>query len=281
LIYILYPASSLLIYKLRLTRVIFVFLVGSGISIISFILQSLTRTPLASEYTLGISSGVAFFASIAYILDLNPLFFSIIGGISITTLLVIFIRKRLGSNSFVLIGISLSIFFGSGISFINYITSFKSSQVLSRWIFGSFSFYSWCEIITLIIMYIFLIISFYFYLPKIILISISPVYEEILGKNFKTQITFMVFIIGIFISFLSTFVGPVPFFGLVVSNIIRIIFKSNMIYTFFSLIASGSVLVLLDFISKNLLIFEELPIGILTGIVCLPLVLVSIKKSFY
>ena len=130
-------------------------------------------------------------------------------------------------------------------------------------------------------MYIFLIISFYFYLPKIILISISPVYEEILGKNFKTQITFMVFIIGIFISFLSTFVGPVPFFGLVVSNIIRIIFKSNMIYTFFSLIASGSVLVLLDFISKNLLIFEELPIGILTGIVCLPLVLVSIKKSFY
>jgi len=279
--YIFYPIANTLIYNIRLNRLIFVFTVGGGLSISSFILQSITRNQLASEYTLGITSGVAFFASIAYVININPFVVSLISGFLITFFLVFFVRKRLDSNSFIITGIALGIFFGTGISFINYITGFRSSQALSRWIFGSFSVYTYSETIIISLAFIFLLFVFYINLPKIILISVSHIYEEILGVRFKKNIVLIIFAIGVFTSFSSSFVGPIPFYALVIANIVRILFKSDINNTVFYLFFSGFILVFLDFISKNIFFYEEVPIGILTGLICLPLVFISLFKIRY
>jgi len=59
------------IWEVRLPRILTSAIVGSGLSIAGVIFQGILLNPLADPYTLGISAGAAFGASIALILNLS------------------------------------------------------------------------------------------------------------------------------------------------------------------------------------------------------------------
>jgi iron complex transport system permease protein len=258
-------------YYLRLTRTIMAFLTGAGLTLATYTLQSLTRNPLTSEYTLGISAAASFFASLGFLIKVSPVLFSLAGGILITLFLFLMVRKKLRGSSLILLGIALNIFFASGISFLNYLTSFKVSQSLSRWIFGGLSFYEWHEVgITAAVVFLlfFLIRS---QNPKITLISISEIYEEILGRKFKNKYLLILILCGVLISVITTYAGPIPFYALLAANLIRSIFRGNpqksILYGFFG---GGTVLALLDHISRLVSPVEVVPLGVITGIAGIP-----------
>lgn len=259
-------------FLFRLSRVLMVFFSGAGLCLCAYLFQSLSRNPLSSEYTLGITAASSFLAGVGLLLKFSPVIFSVVGGVSATFLLFLFSSKKNKGDALILAGIALNIVFAAGLSFLNYLSSFKISLSLSRWIFGGFSYYSFNEVFVVAILALGLFITLLFSAPKLLLISISSEYEEILGKKFKLQYLLLLGFSGFFISFVTAFAGPVPFFALLMANLLRFLFKGEPLSTLFScFFAGGSFLVFLDFTSRSILSSEELPIGILTGILGLPL----------
>lgn len=256
------------------------FFTGAGICLTAYLLQNLTRNPLTSEYTLGISAGASFFASLGLILSLSPILFSLMGGVGITFLLFFALKGKIKGTSLILLGIVLNIAFSSGISFINFLTAFKSSQSLSRWIFGGFSFYRWEEVFIVGALAILTLILCIRENPRLTLISISETYEEILGKAFKKKILLLLILSGSFISVSTTFAGPIPFYALLVANFIRQSLGGNPLGGIMvSFTAGGFILAALDTLSRLISPIEEIPLGVITGLAGIPFMTLLLWKE--
>ena len=70
------PLGSTVVREIRLPRVLLAFLAGAGLSLAGMTFQALFRNPLASPFTLGVSSGAALGAALAIRLGLT---FSVLG----------------------------------------------------------------------------------------------------------------------------------------------------------------------------------------------------------
>lgn len=263
------------LFPLRLSRGLMAFLTGAGLCLVTYVLQNFTRNPLTSEYTLGISAASSFFASLGFILGASPIAFSLFGGVGVTFLLFSVARKRVRGNALVLLGIALNIVFASGISFFNYLTGFKSSQSLSRWIFGGFSFFVWEEVAVMGFLVLVMLVLFLWKHPQITLISISESYEEILGKRFQKYYFIILFMAGFFISISTTLSGPIPFFALLMVSFLRHILRGHPVKTIWlNFTLGGLFLLLLDFGARQLRPVEEIPLGVLTGLLGVPFLLI-------
>lgn len=273
-------ASGQAYYFLRLGRLVTAFLTGSGLALTAYFFQSLTRNPLTSEYTLGVSAASAFFAGLGLVAGFSPAFSGVLGGVGFSFLLFFAAAKRLKSSSLILLGIAFNIFFSSGLIFLNHLTAFKVSQSLSRYVFGGFSFYQIHEILALSLAFVFLAGALFFYAPRLVLISVSEVYEEILGKTFRRPLMVLVLLSGVFISLASAYAGPVPFFALLWANLGRKIFKGNPFKTlFFCATGGGAALAGLDTVSRLLSPVEEIPLGISVALLGLPFLFVLLLKE--
>jgi iron complex transport system permease protein len=75
----------------------------------------------------------------------------------------------------------------------------------------------------------------------------------------------------VLISVITTYAGPIPFYALLAANLIRSIFRGNpqksILYGFFG---GGTVLALLDHISRLVSPVEVVPLGVITGIAGIP-----------
>jgi len=270
------------IYFLRLSRVTMAFLIGSGLSLTTWFFQSITRNPLTSEYTLGVSAAATFFAGLGFLLGFSSLTWGVMGGVGFSFFLFFVLFKKFSSGSLILLGIAFNIFFSSGLMFFNYLTSFKISQNLSRWIFGGFSFYQPQEILVVFLIFLLLILALFYFAPKIVLLSVSEIYEEFLYKSFKKAFMILVFLSGIFISLASAYAGPIPFFALLWAHLGRKIFKGNPFKTLvFCGGGGGLVLAFLDSASRIINPIEEIPVGLSVALFSLPfLFFVLLKEKF-
>ncbi|NIV04040.1 iron chelate uptake ABC transporter family permease subunit, partial [Candidatus Saccharibacteria bacterium] len=112
--------DGMIFFRIRLPRIIFGILTGAALSVAGVVFQALLRNPLATPYTLGVSSGSALGALLMIKLGLS---FTILGfsnlqiaafaGSLITVALVYFLSQKLGRisiYSMILVGITINYF---------------------------------------------------------------------------------------------------------------------------------------------------------------------------
>ena len=159
------PSFPFVILEVRLPRIISASLVGGGLAVAGCVFQSLLQNPLADPYTLGISSGAAFGASIALFLNMIGIIMlptsymiplcAFIGGLA--TLYAVFALSapsaRLSPNSLILSGIIISAILSAGISFIKFMADEQVNAIIF-WIMGSFIGKSWPDVLLLIVLVI-------------------------------------------------------------------------------------------------------------------------------
>ncbi len=269
-----------ILYMVRLKRVLMAFFTGAGLCLATYVLQNITRNALTSEYTLGISASAVFFAALGTIVGVSTYFFSMIGGLGVTFFIFLLLKRNLNSQSLILLGIILNIFFASGIVLLNYITAFKSSLSLAHMIFGQFMIYDWSKIIIMLLVVVIMLVLVLLKYPQLTLISISGVYEDILGKSFKKYYMIILIIIGVFISLSITYSGPIPFYALLLANMVRFKTGGNPLNSIFLVFLLGGILLAaMDTIAKVITSFEEFPLGVITGIIGLPFIGVMLYKK--
>ena len=113
--------SSVIIWDIRMPRVLLAFLTGAAMSVGGAVTQSVLHNPLASPYTLGVSSGASVGAAIVTVLGISlpiaqQMSLAAVGtAFGILTVLVCVaicsrIDKNVGSTTIVLLGMVMSLF---------------------------------------------------------------------------------------------------------------------------------------------------------------------------
>ncbi len=138
--------ESEIFWRLRVPRVFVSFLGGIGLAVSGMSFQALFRNPLATPFTLGVSSGAALGAA-AYIRFGLPAALLGIPGISLSafigamfSILLVYgltqLRSGFSTGTMLLAGVAISFFFSSVNLFIQYISDFTQTFHLIRWLMG-------------------------------------------------------------------------------------------------------------------------------------------------
>lgn len=268
-----------IIINIRLPRVIVAFIVGASLSVSGLCIQSLLKNPLASPYTLGVSSGAGLAATIAYVLKLN--FFGVyttqtvafIGAlITIYSIIkfVSLIDNNLSNETIVLTGMILSLFLGSLISLIMLLNLEDSKRIL-LFMSGSLILKGWNEVLLLLPFFIICTTYLFIRSKQLDILTFGEADAHSLGVNTKKlKIEIMVLSSLLTASAVAT-CGVIGFIGLVVPHISRKLFRSNHVLTIpLSALVGGGFLIATDLIARTIAPPLELPVGAITALIGAP-----------
>lgn len=260
-----------LLFSSRLPRTLAIILSASSLSIAGLIMQSIGHNNFISPSTIGTSDAALFGILISYILfgsqslSFKLTFAFIFAFISTLLLVRILNRLKLKEPIYVpLVGMMYGSIIASFSTFIAH--QFDASQVLSSISLGSFTTMTKGRYELLWIIVIPLIISF-IYATQFSLIRVGQDFALNLGLKVK-QVVFIGLLIVSIVS-ASTFVtvGPLPFIGLIIPNLIRIYYGDNLKRSMLDIALFGSIYVLVNDIISRLIIFPyEVSVGFTMGI---------------
>lgn len=261
------------VVDVRLPRILSSAIVGGGLAISGVVFQGILLNPLADPYTLGVSAGAAFGASLAILLNIGflgmysvPLF--AFGGAVMTLLFVIYLSSSSGgfsSNNLILSGIIVAAILSAGISLLKYIAD-EQVSVIIFWLMGSFGSKTWTDV-GLIFLFVgigFLI--FIFFARDMNLMSLGNRTASSLGVDTR-KVTIVLLVTASLVAAICVSVsGIIGFVGLLVPHMMRLITgPDNRRLVPVSLLAGAILLLSADTITRAVLP-TEIPIGVLTAL---------------
>ncbi|HCY87077.1 MAG TPA: iron ABC transporter permease [Desulfobacteraceae bacterium] len=277
------------IFDVRLPRILTCVAVGGALSVSGVLFQGILLNPLADPYTLGVSAGAAFGASVAILLNLSATFVSIplfaFIGACATLFFVVFLSYSskqnaagLSSNNLILSGIIVAAILSAGISFLKFVAN-EQVSVIIFWLMGSFASKTWGNFWTVLIFLGLGTGIALFYARDLNLISLGNRAASSLGVNLK-RITLILLITGSMLAAISVSIsGIIGFVGLLVPHMIRFLTgPDNRRLIPVSLLAGAILLLAADTITRAVLP-HEIPIGILTALTGGPVFCWIFKKS--
>ncbi|EHP89093.1 transport system permease protein [Methanotorris formicicus Mc-S-70] len=263
------------IYDIRLPRILFAIIVGSGLSVAGAVYQSTFKNPLVSPYILGTSSGSAFGAALAILLNQNIYIIQIsafIFGIMATLIAYLLAREkgRLSILSLVICGVIVNSFFQALLGITKYFADTESQlPSIIFWIMGSFSGVDWDSwvVLAIIIVGISILCAMRWHLN---VMSMSDEEARSLGIDIDKSRKIIIFMATLITASAVSVVGIVGWVGLVIPHISRLIVgvdNTKVIPT--SILLGGIFLLITDDLARTITT-GEVPIGILTSFVGAP-----------
>ena len=275
--------------KLRLPRIILAFSIGGALSLTGALLQGIYRNPLVEPYTLGISGGAAFGISLTIVFGLHismgGYMLSVSGfmGSLATIFLVYFLSIKNGSiniNRMLLIGVMISFIASSFMMLLMAITTTENINSIISWTMGSLD-----EPNTMLIKIMFfssiagLIISYFFARPLNAL-RLGEAKAQHLGINSAITVRILFVVASLLTGISVSVAGIIGFVGLVIPHIVRLIIGSDYRIFLIGSYLGGSIFLLIsDIIAKTIISPNELPIGVITGILGGITFIVVLSKS--
>ncbi|SHF07736.1 iron complex transport system permease protein [Caldanaerobius fijiensis DSM 17918] len=280
----LYKTDKLILFSLRIPRILESGLVGMALAVVGACFQGLLKNPMADPYVLGVSSGAAFGATIAIILGLgvvatNALAFLI----ALVTVFMVYIMAKKGPKvdmtSMLLAGVAVSAFLSSVISFFMLLNHEEMSRIVF-WTMGSLSYVTWREVIisTVIILPLSFIVYLYSKELNALLTGEESAYH--LGIDIEKTKRILLVIGSLITAAAVSVSGIIGFVGLIIPHIVRLFTgPDHRMLIPISAISGGIFLVWADTLSRFILSPAEIPIGIITSAVGGPFFLYLLVKN--
>ena len=268
------PLVYTVIFEVRLPRVLTAAIVGAGLALAGVIFQGLLLNPLADPYTLGVSSGAAFGASLVLLFNLQflglytlPLFAFIAG--CLTLLFVVYLSATAGglsSNNLILSGVIVSAILSAGISLFKYLAQERVSVIIF-WLMGSFASSTWPELILTSSMVFLGFMVFMFYSRDINLICLGSRAAASLGVD-TTRLRIILLVTASLVAAVCVSIsGIIGFVGLLVPHMMRSLTgPEHRSLLPVSLLCGAVLLLAADTLTRTMLP-AEVPIGVLTALI--------------
>lgn len=265
---------TVVVTEVRLPRILTSAIVGGGLAVAGVAFQGILLNPLADPYTLGVSAGAAFGASLAIILNIGmlgafsiPLFAFL--GAALTLLFVIFLSSTSGglsSNNLILSGIIVAAILSAGISFLKYVAD-EQVAIIIFWLMGSFASKTWSDVALTLGFVGAGFTVFMFFARDLNLMSLGERTASSLGVD--TRRTTLAFLVtASLVSAVCVSVsGIIGFVGLLVPHMMRAVTgPDNRLLLPVSFLAGAVLLLCADTITRAVLP-TEIPIGVLTALI--------------
>jgi len=275
----------MVIFEIRLPRIMAAMLVGAGLAISGASFQGLFRNPLISPQILGVTSGAGFGAAIAiliwnnsFIIQLSALLFGLFAvamtyGIS---------KMVKGTSTLVLVlaGMAVGAFLSALISLTKYVADpYEKLPAIVFWLMGSLSSVSNKDVLMvslpiLIGMIILLLIRW-----KINILAMGDEEASSLGIDTKRLTAIIVICCTIVTASSVCLSGIIGWVGLIIPHIGRMLVGPDHKALLPACVSIGAFYLLLVDNCARTLIASEIPLGILTAIVGAPFFVYLLRKS--
>jgi len=277
------PAHRDIIFGIRLPRLLLGLAVGAALSVSGASLQAVFKNPLVNEYILGLSSGAAFGAALSIVVlgsTVPPQPAAFVFAL-IAVGLVLFVSRKTESSliSVLLTGVIISAFFAALLSLVEFFASPYSLQALFYWLMGNLGTAGWSDLtisLPLIAAGIALLLLIRWRLNAL---SLSDEDARSLGINVRRDQGIVILTATLITAAATSVAGIIGWIGLIIPHLVRMMVGvDNRKVLPLSAALGASLLVLADDAARSLAAFE-VPVGIFTSIIGIPLFILLLKKS--
>ncbi len=279
-----------ILMKIRLPRIILGIAVGGSLSLSGAILQGIYRNPLVEPYTLGISGGAALAVSLVIVLGLQSFAAALAlplagfaGSIAVIFFVYVFSVQRgnLQSNNMLLTGVMISFIASSLMMLLMAVASNESLRSIIFWTMGSLD-----EPNILLIKVAFgaslsgLFFS-YFFARDLNALRLGEEKAIHLGVNSAKAVRFLFIIASLLTGISVAVAGIIGFVGLIIPHIMRLLAGNDYrILLLSSFLGGAGFLILSDTLARTIISPNELPVGVITGIVGGLAFMIILRKKY-
>ncbi|OPY53496.1 MAG: Cobalamin import system permease protein BtuC [Methanosaeta sp. PtaU1.Bin060] len=285
--------ADTIVWGLRLHRILMAIVGGIGLAVAGAVMQGILKNPLASPFTLGISSAAGFGAALAIVMGAGLVGgeWLIVGNAFVFTLLaslaVYGLAKYRGitPETMILAGIAIMYLFQAMTSFLQYIGQAEQVQEVVFWMMGSLGRSSWDKvwIVSGIIA-----ICFPYLLLKSWDINALGAGDETaksLGVNVERTRVICMMLVSLITAAVICFTGTIGFIGLVAPHITRMVIGGDHRFLLPASAMVGAILLLAsDTVARTIFAPVILPVGIMTAFLGVPFFIYLFmrhKKEFW
>jgi iron complex transport system permease protein len=275
--------ASSVVLELRLPRTVVGFMVGAMLALAGALMQVLLRNPLAEPYVLGVSGGASAAVLIAMLSGLSSFWISgsAFFGAMISMLLVFGLAHGKGDWSparLLLTGVVIAAGWGALISLILSITQGTQLRGMLFWLMGDLSYahYThWALIVLIVCLLVSLMIS-----RNLNILARGELKAATMGDSPKNIRYIIYFLASLLAATAVTLAGNVGFVGLIVPHAIRLMVGSDhRILLPAAFLLGGCLVMLADCLARTIIAPQQLPVGVLTAIIGIPVFLVLLRRQ--
>ena len=283
LIYSAGDPEALVIQELRLPRMLTAFTVGALLAVSGALLQVLLRNPLADPYILGVSGGAAVATLAAMLMGMAGAWLSgsaIVG--SLVSVLLVFGLSRFGRGNaqlrLLLTGVIVAAGWGALISLLLSISSTRQLHGMLFWLMGDLAG-SELPAAGLVVLALGAAIAWRF-ARALNLLARGESFAAALGESPTRLRTIIYFVASILTATAVSLAGSIGFVGLVVPHLLRLAGNTDHRWLIPQcVLLGGSFLVLADSLARTVVAPQQLPVGVITALVGIPLFLYLLIRS--
>lgn len=282
-------ATRVIVWDIRLPYAFIAVVVGLSLGLAGAEMQTILNNPLASPFTLGVSSAAAFGAALAIVLGIgipgipsqwfisaNAFIFAILAALLLDGITR---WTNVTTSGVILFGIALVFTFNALVSMLQFVASEDTLQGLVFWTMGSLTRASWEKVGILILILLLMMPLSFLSSWKLTALRLGEDRAISFGINVRRLRLITLLRISMLSAVVVAFVGPIGFIGLVAPHIARMIFgEDHRFYLPGSALIGSLVLSLSSVVSKNLISGVIIPVGIVTSLVGVPFFLSIILR---
>ena len=274
-----------LLLQHRLPRIILACLVGCCLAAAGASYQGVFQNPMAAPDILGASSGAAFGAALAILMDLGStmvMLFAFVASL-LTVALVIFVGNRARGKrvlGLVLSGIMIGSLVSSGTSFIKLVADPEDQlPAITYWLMGSLNGTAPKDVLFALVPMLLGAVPLILLRWKINILTLGDEEAETMGVNAKRLRTIVILCATLITAASVSVSGVIGWVGLVIPHMARRLVRNNYRHLMPASMLLGAIfLLLVDDLSRNLMA-TEIPIGILTSFIGAPFFLYLITRD--
>lgn len=275
-----------IVWQLRAPRVVEAAVVGAALAVCGCMLQAVTRNPLADPYLLGTSSGASAGAIAVYLLGIGGGVLSVAGGaivgagLSFVIVLVLLGRRGFDSTRGVLVGVVVGQFFSAVGSFV--ITASGDANAvygITHWLLGDLSATRWASALPGLLVCVPCLVIAWILSPSLDALSFGDDTAASLGVHVRRLQTTVLVLSAVIVGTVVSTVGAIGFVGLIVPHAVRFLSGPRHRWLIpMSAIAGAVFLIWTDAIARVAFSPQEIPVGVFTAIVGVPLFVIIMKR---
>lgn len=263
--------------KLRLPRVLLGFVVGGSLSLAGAILQGIFRNPLVEPYTLGISGGASVGVALVAVFSLETIWGSLtlpMAGFAgaLVTIIFIYVAAMNGRSvriqTLLLTGVMISFIASSAMMLLMSVARTDKLHGVIFWIMGGLNETNTGLITLLCVTALVILVLSYGYAPALNAMRLGVERATQLGVNAERSVRALFFFSSLLTGICVAVSGVIGFVGLIIPQLIRSVVGTDYrILLVSSFLGGGIFLILCDIFARIIVSPNELPIGVVTGII--------------
>lgn len=280
--------NVVIIWTIRLPRIILGFLAGASLAVCGAGYQGIFKNPMADPFILGVSSGAALGAAIGIVLNFSGSFLGFSGitmlafAGSFLAIGLVYGISHVGSkvpvSTLLLSGVAVNSTLSSVMSLIMMLNRNSMDQIMF-WTMGSLNGKGWTQIM--------IVLPWVTIGMVVLFTSTSDLDIMLTGEETATQLGVDVEAVkrkilvasSIITAAVISVTGIIGFVGLVVPHVVRLITgPKHRVLLPMSLVFGGAFLVICDTMARSLAT-SELPVGVITAVCGGPFFLYLLRRS--